>query len=88
MTLSHTDRGEGLPLVLVHGFPLDRRMWDAQVSEFSSKHRVIAPDLLGFGQSKSGDAFTIESQADAVHALLQEIGAFPCVLAGLSMGGY
>src|SRR5215469_8282206 len=88
MSLSNTDRGRGLPLVLLHGFPMDRRMWDAQVGEFCAKHRVIAPDLLGFGQSKSEEPFSIESQADAVHALLRQVGALPCVLAGLSMGGY
>src|SRR5439155_22981708 len=38
--------------------------------------------------SKSNDAFTIESLADDVHVFLREIGALPCVLGGLSMGGY
>lgn len=88
MSLSYTDRGEGIPVVLMHGFPLDRRMWDTQVAELSSSRRVIAPDLAGFGQSQSDEPFTMESQADAVHALLDELGALPCVLAGLSMGGY
>lgn len=87
-TLNYVDRGRGLPLVLMHGFPLDLRMWDAQVGELSSRWRVIAPDFRGFGQSHSTDAFTTESLADDVHALLEEIRALPCVLAGLSMGGY
>jgi len=87
-TLNYADRGNGLPLVLMHGFPLDLRMWDAQIGELSSRYRVIAPDFRGFGQSKSTDPFTTESLADDVHALLEEISALPCVLAGLSMGGY
>lgn len=82
------DRGSGLPLVLVHGFPVDCRMWEAQVSELSSRWRVIAPDLRGFGRSASSDPFTIESLADDVHRLLVEIDALPCVLGGFSMGGY
>lgn len=88
VTIFYTDRGRGTPLVLVHGFPLDWRMWEAQVAELSSRCRVIAPDLRGFGHSRSDAPFTIESQADDLHVLLDEVGALPCVLAGLSMGGY
>ena len=86
--LSCQDMGKGEALVLLHGFPLDRRMWEAQVAEFSSRRRVIAPDLRGFGQSFSQEPFTIESLADDVHELLASIRALPCILGGLSMGGY
>jgi pimeloyl-ACP methyl ester carboxylesterase len=86
--LSYTEKGNGEALVLLHGFPLDRRMWENQIAELSSDRRVIAPDLRGFGQSGSEEAFTIESLAADVHRLLAEINAVPCVLAGLSMGGY
>lgn len=82
------NRGSGLPLVLVHGFPVDSRMWEAQVAELSSNFRTIAPDLRGFGRSTATDAFTIESLADDLHALLSDIDALPCVLGGFSMGGY
>jgi 3-oxoadipate enol-lactonase len=84
----YEDRGKGLPLVLLHGFPVDSRMWEAQIGERSSRCRVVAPDLRGFGKSASTDPFTTESLADDVHVLLEEIQALPCVLAGLSMGGY
>jgi pimeloyl-ACP methyl ester carboxylesterase len=87
-TFHYLDRGHGMPVVLVHGFPLDSRIWEAQVEALSDRYRVIAPDLRGFGQSSSNDPFTIESLADDLHALLKEIGALPAVLAGLSMGGY
>lgn len=86
--LAFEDRGSGSPLVLLHGFPLDRRMWDGQLNEFASKHRVITPDLLGFGLSKSDESLTIEALADDVHTLLAGLNALPCVLGGLSMGGY
>jgi 3-oxoadipate enol-lactonase len=86
--LSYTDRGRGDAVVLLHGFPLDRRMWDAQVERLSQQHRVIAPDLRGFGRSGRSDPFTIESLADDVHLFLEQLVAVPCVLAGLSMGGY
>jgi len=87
-TIHYDERGRGLPLVLVHGFPLDNRIWEAQLSALSDKYRVIAPDLPGFGKSKSTKPFTMESLADDLHALLTQIKALPCVLAGLSMGGY
>jgi pimeloyl-ACP methyl ester carboxylesterase len=77
------------PVVLLHGFPLDSRMWEAQLSALAGAgRRVIAPDLRGFGKSRSDAPFTIESLADDLHALLGAVGALPCVLAGLSMGGY
>jgi pimeloyl-ACP methyl ester carboxylesterase len=88
VSLHFTDLGHGMPLVFVHGFPLDSRMWDAQITELLSQYRIIAPDLRGFGRSQSEEAFTMESMADDLHALLERIDALPCVLAGLSMGGY
>lgn len=87
-SIAFSEQGSGPPLVLLHGFPLDARIWEAQVSRLADRCRVITPDLRGFGQSKGGGAFTMESLADDVHALLQQIGALPCVLGGLSMGGY
>jgi len=86
--LSYHEQGAGKPLVLLHGFPLDRRIFDHQIGELSKNSRVIAPDLPGFGQSKSDKPFTIESLADHVHALLAGMNALPCTLGGLSMGGY
>jgi pimeloyl-ACP methyl ester carboxylesterase len=87
-TLNYEEKGTGKPLVLLHGFPLDSRIWREQVAALSDRFRVITPDLRGFGQSKSADPFTMESLADDVHALLTGLGALPAVLGGLSMGGY
>ena len=88
--LSVMERGRGMPLVLVHGFPLDRRMWDAQIEHFAKRRRVIAPDLRGFGSSPPVQGATsIEQMADDLDALLTALGVDqPVVLCGLSMGGY
>jgi 3-oxoadipate enol-lactonase len=86
--IHYTQQGTGLPVVLVHGFPLDSRIFDAQVAALSDKYRVITIDLPGFGQSPSSKPFTVASMADDLHAILRQIDAFPCVLGGLSMGGY
>jgi 3-oxoadipate enol-lactonase len=83
-----TDQGSGSPLVFIHGFPLDGRMWNAQSTVFSKSCRVIVPDLPGFGRSTSSGPFTIDSLADDLRAFLAGIDALPCILAGLSMGGY
>lgn len=84
------DRGEGMPLLLVHGFPLDHTMWDAQIASLSARYRIIAPDLRGFGQSEPSDgAVSMQDFADDLAALLGELGVEePVVLCGLSMGGY
>ena len=87
-TFHYAERGRGLPLVLLHGFPLDNRVWDDQLASLSDRFRVIAPDLRGFGQTPSDQSFSMDSLADDVHHLLTKLDARPAVLAGLSMGGY
>lgn len=86
--IAYTETGSGEAVVLLHGFPLDGRIFEAQVERLAKRHRVIVPDLRGFGKSRDAQPFTIASLADDVHALLSEIGALPCTLGGLSMGGY
>jgi 3-oxoadipate enol-lactonase len=89
--IHYTIEGDGPPVVLLHGFPLDRSMWDPQVRALSRDYRVIAPDLRGLGATQLGnvDTSSMEFMADDVHALLERIGVRqPVVLGGLSMGGY
>jgi pimeloyl-ACP methyl ester carboxylesterase len=88
VTLHYTDQGQGLPLVLIHGFPFDGHMWDAQVAGLSDRCRVIIPDMPGFGGSRTDRPYTIKSLADDLHTFLAQINALPCVFGGLSMGGY
>lgn len=82
--------GSGEPLLFVHGFPLDHTMWNAQITEFSKTHLVIAPDLRGFGASKSDDEkVTMLDYANDLAALLEELSIdTPVNFCGLSMGGY
>jgi pimeloyl-ACP methyl ester carboxylesterase len=88
--LSVVDRGQGLPILFAHGFPLDHTMWQAQIDEFSKTHRVIVPDLRGFGASQVSPGTTsMEQFADDVAALLDALEITePIVFCGLSMGGY
>jgi pimeloyl-ACP methyl ester carboxylesterase len=88
--LATLDQGSGRPILLVHAFPLDHSMWDAQFAALASRYRVIAPDLRGFGQSEvSEGTVTMEQFADDMADLLDELGVTePVVYCGLSMGGY
>lgn len=92
--LACEDRGSGPPVVLLHGFPLDHTMWDAQIEALSGQFRVIAPDLRGFGASSlaADDAeqgVGMERYAADVIALFDWLQiAEPVVLVGFSMGGY
>src|SRR5262245_32446661 len=87
--IHYTERGSGKKcIVLVHGFPLDSRMWDRVLADPPAGTRVIAPDLPGFGKSSTDRAFTMDSLADDLHQFLSRIGATRCVLGGFSMGGY
>ena len=94
VTLSCEVRGTGLPLVLLHGFPVDREMWAAQVEALGREFRVIAPDLRGFGKSTIEPAdvdsgLGMDRYAADVMAMLDALGVVqPIVLAGFSMGGY
>jgi pimeloyl-ACP methyl ester carboxylesterase len=89
-TLAYTDTGSGPPLVLLHAFPLDRRMWRPQLDAFGGKARVITVDFPGFGQSPVGSQpFTIDSAADQIAGLLDALNIPGKVtVGGLSMGGY
>ena len=84
------DLGEGSPVLLVHGFPLSQNMWEFQILEFAKTHRVICPDLAGFGLSQCDKPRTdlrshSRDLSDTLDALnIQE----PVVFCGLSMGGY
>jgi len=90
VSLSYEDAGRGVPLLFVHGFPLDHAMWQEQIAALSGQFRVIAPDLRGFGRSGvTAGVVTMEQMADDLAALLEAVAIRePIVLCGLSMGGY
>jgi len=88
-TMFVEDRGQGLPIVLLHGFPLDHRMWKHQTELLAQDYRVITPDLPGMGRSAvPGELMSMERYADEVLALLDRLGVQRAVLGGFSMGGY
>lgn len=81
--------GAGAPLVLVHGFPLDRRIWAAQVRGLAGAACVIAPDLPGFGGTQAaGGSPSMDAYAGFVARLLDALRIDRAVVGGVSMGGY
>lgn len=79
--------GAGLPVLLLHAFPLDHRMWDDVVALLPPGLRPIAVDLPGLGSPVSGEP-SLEVAVDGVLALLDTLGVERAVVAGLSTGGY
>jgi pimeloyl-ACP methyl ester carboxylesterase len=75
------------PLVLLHGFPLDGRIWADAVPAIAGR-RVAVVDLPGFGRSSDVMAATMEQFSATLHRTLDGLRLLPCILAGLSMGGY
>ena len=80
--------GEGPAVLFVHGYPLDRTMWRAQMDGLKGFRR-IAPDLRGMGQSDAPDlGYGMNIYAADLVALLDALDIQAVVLCGLSMGGY
>jgi pimeloyl-ACP methyl ester carboxylesterase len=89
MQLYSRSAGSGLPVVLLHAFPLSSAMWLAQREGLAPVCRVITPDLRGFGGTMLGDDEpSIDLMADDVVHLLDQEGVDRAVVGGLSMGGY
>jgi pimeloyl-ACP methyl ester carboxylesterase len=89
MSYRELGEGPGDPLVLLHAFPLNGRMFEPQIEAFSGERRVVAPDFPGFGRSPRTPAQPdVRYYAEAVGGLLDRLGLERVVLGGVSMGGY
>lgn len=81
------EMGEGPPVVLVHGYPLDGAMWSGVARVLAARFRVLKPDLPGRGETAAASEGRLDDYADFLQALLDALPA-PAGLAGFSMGGY
>jgi pimeloyl-ACP methyl ester carboxylesterase len=87
--LAYERLGNGAPLVLLHGYPLDHRLWNDVAPLLVDTFEVIIPDLRGFGGSSTVDSFyTVEDMASDVAALLDHLEIQKAAVVGHSMGGY
>lgn len=85
MDLHYQSFGQGTPIIFVHGFSLDSRMWGPQVEVFSKTHQVITYDMRGFGQSP----IPVEPHRhhEDLHNLVEHLKLDKFHLVGLSLGG-
>lgn len=88
--ISYSDVGQGVPLVLIHAYPFDQRLWKPQQENLASNFRIITLDLWGFGQSDAiqGQIVTMDDYADEIKQLLDELHIKKAIIGGESMGGY
>ncbi|MGC5050225.1 alpha/beta fold hydrolase [Micromonospora sp. DT48] len=83
--LAYDEAGTGSPVVLLHAGIADRRMWREQIDPLAARHRVIAVDLRGYGESElPPNAF---AHHDDVVGLLDALGLASAALVGCSFGG-
>jgi 3-oxoadipate enol-lactonase len=91
VAMSYRDLGEGAgdPLVLLHAFPLNGRMFGPQMKAFSGERRIVAPDYPGFGRSPRTPAQPdVRYYAEGVLGLLDRLHFERVILGGVSLGGY
>ena len=98
-SIVYQTEGEGIPVVLLHGFGEDAGIWNQQVNFLKNHYRLIVPHFPGSGESvfltnKESPATTphppctIEFYADCIYALLAHENITSCIMLGHSMGGY
>ncbi len=90
MSSIHSEvKGEGNPVILIHGFCETFAIWKPLVNKLAFSHKVITLDLPGFGKSPLPESpFSITDIADQVHLWLLEKNLLGSIIIGHSLGGY
>lgn len=79
----------GQPILLIHGFGLNRSIWKEMADKYLKDHRVILPDVRGHGESQAlAGAYPMTSLAEDMLKLLDFLKIERVILCGHSMGGY
>src|SRR6266849_2463009 len=87
--IAYRDQGEGPVVVLLHGFPTSSFLWRREIPLLASRMRVIAPDLLGYGESDRPEGVDLAEVAQAayVRELLDRLGVEEVAVVGHDIGG-
>ncbi len=89
VNIAYERHGKGLPLVLIHGYPLDHTTWDSIVPYLEKDFDLILPDLRGMGASEAVESvYTVADLASDMAGLLDHLKINRAFVAGHSMGGY
>jgi 3-oxoadipate enol-lactonase len=90
LDIHYKEKGQGFPIVLIHGYTGNLRNWVLQVREVAQTYRTISLDLRGHGLSvkpTQREDYSLELFATDVHGLLDALAVPECYLVGHSMGG-
>jgi len=86
--VAYRDAGSGETLLLIHGMAGSSETWRAVIPQLAKKYRVIAPDMLGHGQSdKPRGDYSLGAFAVWLRDLLDELGVTRATIVGQSLGG-
>ncbi len=88
--IPYLEGGAGTPLVFLHGFADQKETWSILAPRLADRHRVLLPDLPGYGDATlvGPDEATLEAQAEHLRGFLDRVGVYgPAHLCGNSMGG-
>lgn len=91
LIVSYTDYGpdDSPVLIFIHGFPLNKTMWNPQIDSLKENYRVITYDIRGHGDSDIGEeAFSIDLFVTDLISLMDKLNINKAAICGLSMGGY
>jgi 3-oxoadipate enol-lactonase len=91
LSVSYSDEGpvEAPVVIFIHGFPLNKSMWDLQLEVLKDEYRVIAYDIRGHGDSDAGhEDFSIDLFANDLMSFMDKLKIRKAMVCGLSMGGY
>lgn len=91
LEVSYTDEGSRTApsIIFIHGFPLNKSMWENQTKSLEETHRVITYDIRGHGNTNDGsETYSIELFVDDLIGLMDTLSIEKTTLCGLSMGGY
>jgi len=83
--------GDGVPVLLTHGYSSSAHMWEGQVAPFSKDYQLVTWDMRGHGKSDYPDdqaEYTEAATVADMAAILDAVGAKKAVIGGLSLGGY
>lgn len=80
-------RGQGFPILFLHGHPGDSRSMSVFTDPLSPQFRTLTPDLRGYGRSRASAAFKMQDHLDDLEAVLNRFQVSRCLVLGWSLGG-
>ncbi len=87
LRLNYEVKGEGRPILFLHGWGMSSRVWRDQIEDFYSDYKTVTLDFRGHGESSLSEDFTFETLAEDLKEIVDGLGLGRVSLVGWSMGG-